>query len=347
MNILIIRLGSLGDVILTTSIPSMLKERFPDAKIDFLVKKEFAAVLKNNPSINNIISLDSRGENKGISGLVKMARMLRQNRYSDIIDLHSNLRSRMLSLLLFAVRTSRYKKQVIRRRLLKLGFKMKTAHTVEAYTGALSRFNIPRKKEVPRLYPTEHESASAEGRLKSLGIDKNIKLIGFNSGAKWPTKMWPEENFAQLGKMITEGPDCRVIIFGGSDEEAMGRRLAEAIGPKAVSLAGQTSLRESAALIQRCHLFITNDSGPMHMATALGTPVIAIFGPTVEGFGFFPLGRSRVIEQDLPCRPCSLHGSRECPKGHFRCMRDISAEYILEVAKDELAKSLNSDAPPL
>lgn len=343
MNILIIRLGSLGDVILTSSIPSMLKEKFPHGKIDFLVKKDFAAVLENNPSINKIIRLDSRGENKGIAGLIKMAQILRRNQYSHIIDLHSNLRSRMLSLLLLGVKTSRYKKQVIRRRLLKLGFEMKTAHTVEAYTGALSPFSISSKKAAPEIYPTEEESACAEDRLKSRGLNKNIKLIGFNAGAKWPTKMWPEENFARLGQMITEDPDCRVIIFGGLDEQDMGRRLAERIGPKAISLAGKTSLRESAALIQKCNLFITNDSGPMHMATALGTPVIAIFGPTVEGFGFFPLGRSRVIEQDLPCRPCSLHGSLGCPKGHFRCMQDISAEEILEAAKEELSKPLNRE----
>ena len=150
--------------------------------------------------------------------------------------------------------------------------------------------------------------------------------------------MWPEDNFARLGQLITEEAESKIIIFGGPDEEAIGKRLAGAIGSNAVNLAGQTSLRESAALIQKCRLFITNDSGPMHMATAVDTAVIAIFGPTVEGLGFFPLGKSRVIEREMPCRPCSLHGSRECPKKHFRCMRDISAEDILELTKEELEK---------
>ena len=248
----------------------------------------------------------------------------------------------MLSLLLLGVRTSRYKKQVLKRRLLKFGFKTKTLHTVEAYTGALSRFNISSIKAVPKLCLTEQESARAEKRLKLFDIDKNTKLIGFNAGATWQTKMWPEDNFAKLGQLITEKPDHRVIIFGGSSDEAMGRRLAKEVGSKALSLAGQTSLRETAALIQKCQLFITNDSGPMHMATAVGTPVIAIFGPTVEGLGFFPLGKSRVIETKLSCRPCSLHGSAECPKEHFRCMRDISAEEMMEAIKKEESKYLNN-----
>ena len=125
----------------------------------------------------------------------------------------------------------------------------------------------------------------------------------------------------------------RALIFGGPDEVELSERVSGGIGIDAFSVAGKTGLRETAALIKRCSVFVTNDSGPMHMATAVGTPVVAIFGPTVRGFGFSPLGKSVVVESELKCRPCTLHGSDRCPKGHFECMKKITADSVFERVK--------------
>lgn len=340
MKILIIRLGSLGDVILTTAIPGLIKEMFPHASIDFLVKKDFSAVLENNPAIDEILCLDNKGEHKGAAGLFRIIGSLKKRGYSHIIDLHSNLRSRVISTFLKST-VMRYDKQILKRRLLKKGLKADTVHTVEAYTGALAGFGIAPSKVSPLISISKEESDKAKNRLKAMEVGEEELLVGFNAGAKWPTKMWPEESFAELGRMLSEKTGCRVIIFGGPEEKDLGERLSEKIGHGALSLAGHTGLRESAALMEKCRLFVSNDSGPMHMATAVGIPVIAIFGPTVKGFGFFPLGdKNRIVEKDIACRPCSLHGGPKCPEGHFRCMKDIGVEEVFKEAMDELSRAL-------
>jgi len=215
--------------------------------------------------------------------------------------------------------------------MLLWGFEVKTRHTVDAYLGALTPLSVGAGfKPAPTIYLSEEEKNEADKFLDRNGISKGITLIGLAPGAKWPTKKWMEEGFIEVGRKAVKEFGAGVLIFGGPDEADLSKRVAEGIGNKALSVAGVAGLKETAALISRCKAFVSNDSGPMHMATAVGTPVIAIFGPTVKGFGFFPLGRSTVVEKELRCRPCSLHGSKTCPKGHFECMKGITANEVFD-----------------
>lgn len=336
MKFLIIRLGSLGDIVLTTPVIKAVKERYPDAVMDFLVKKEYYDLLSVNPHINRIITLDSNGVHKGLNGLLKISKELRAGGYTHVIDLHSNLRSRMITSLLPGVKTLRYGKQVVKRRLILSGFKVKTRHTVGAYLASLLPLGIGMQEHLPSpsIYISKDEEDGAKRFLAQAGISEGEVLIGIAPGAKWPTKRWMEDGFIEVGRKAVKELEVEILIFGGPDEADFSKKVAEGIGNKALSVAGVVGLKETAALIKRCKVFVTNDSGPMHIATAVGTPVVAIFGPTVQGFGFSPLGKSVVVEKELKCRPCSLHGSESCPKNHFKCMKGIPASEVFERVKE-------------
>jgi heptosyltransferase-2 len=336
MKCLIIRLGSLGDIILTTPVIKALKERYPDTVVDFLVKKEYHDLLSVNPHLNRIITLDSNGVHKGLNGLLKISKELRAGGYTHVIDLHGNLRSRMITSLLPGANTLRYDKQVVKRRLLLSGFKVKTRHTVGAYLDALLPLGIGIHKHLPNpsIYISKDEEEGAKRFLAQAGVSEAEVLVGIAPGAKWPTKRWMEDGFIDVSRKAINELGAGILIFGGPDEADLSKRVATGIGNKAISVAGVAGLKETAALIKRCKVFVSNDSGPMHIATAVGTPVVAIFGPTVQGFGFSPLGKSVVVEKELKCRPCSLHGSEICLKYHFKCMKGIPASEVFERIKE-------------
>lgn len=336
MKILVIRLSSLGDVVLATTVVELLKRYHPYAEVDFLVKKEYSDLLEGNGNIRRVIPFDSRGRQKGVTGLFAIAGELKREGYTHVIDLHGNLRSRIISVLLVKSKTLRYTKQALRRRMLLWGIKLHTVHTVKAYCASLSSLEAKDAEFIPlpSIQISNKEDDAAGKLLGALGIIDGSVLIGLNPGAKWATKRWTEEGFVEVGKRAINELGSKVLIFGGPGEEGLCDRIAEGIGDGAFSIAGKTGLKEAAALMKRCRVFVTNDSGPMHMATAVETPVVAIFGPTVQGFGFSPLGKSVVVERDLKCRPCSLHGSERCPKGHFECMKGISADEVFYKVKD-------------
>ncbi len=335
MKFLVIRLSSLGDVVLATPVVELLKKHHPDAEVDFLVKKEYSELLEGNGNISRIISFDSKGDHKGITGIFTIVRELKREGYTHLVDLHGNLRSRMITGLLSDSETLRYKKQVLQRRMLLWGLKPRTIHTVKAYCSSLSSLDVKTDFiPLPSIRISQEEDDVARELLRTFGISDGLLLTGLNPGAKWATKRWTEEGFVEVGKKVISELGSRVLLFGGPDEKGLCERIAESIGEGAFSVAGKTGLKEAAALIKRCNVFVSNDSGPMHIATAVGTPVVAIFGPTVQGFGFSPLGKSVVVEKELKCRPCSLHGSESCPKGHLECMKGIAADSVFEKIKE-------------
>lgn len=340
MKFLIIRLGSMGDVVLTTPVIKVLKDRYPDAELDFLVKKEYSNLLSANPDIRKIIPFESKGKHRGVRSLLNAAMELRKEGYTHIIDLHGNLRSRIIASMLYGSKTLRYKKQAIKRRMLLFGFKVETKHTVDAYLAALNTLGINveaglKPSPTPVLYLSEEDKAKAEAFLVENDLSNGSVIIGLAPGAKWRTKMWPDENFIEVGRRVVKELGAKILVFGGPDEAELCIKVAEGIG-KATCVAGKVGLKDAAALISRCNAFVSNDSGPMHIATAVGTPVVAIFGPTVQGFGFSPLGKSAIVEKEMKCRPCSLHGGDNCPKGHFECMKGIPVDEVFERVREFL-----------
>ena len=158
-------------------------------------------------------------------------------------------------------------------------------------------------------------------------------LVGLHPGARWPGKRWPAERFARLGRELREKRNAEILVFGPTEDQNSASWVADEIGQPA-QLALNLSLRQLMALIGGCDLFITNDSGPMHMATALGVPVVAIFGPTHPMLGFWPLGEEdAILTAGLPCSPCSLHGKRACPRRNWKCLEEIHVQDALRAAQ--------------
>jgi heptosyltransferase-2 len=177
----------------------------------------------------------------------------------------------------------------------------------------------------PRLFPGRAEHAAVDALL---GENAHLgePLVALAPGSVWATKRWPY--FAQLAAALE--PSWRAVVVGSADDAPLAREIVAATRGRAIDATGRLSLLGSAALLERCTALVTNDSAPQHLASATSTPTIAVFGPTVPAFGFGPLapGSESVGLAALPCRPCDGHGPRECPLGHWRCMRELSVEMV-------------------
>jgi heptosyltransferase-2 len=166
--------------------------------------------------------------------------------------------------------------------------------------------------------------------LRRDGVAAGERMIALAPGSVWATKRWPY--YTELARALSA--DGRIVIVGGAEDSSLALEIRSAV-PDAVDATGALPLLASAELIGRCSVIVTNDSAPLHLASAMGTPTVAIFGPTVPDFGFGPLAPSRVVvgHETLTCRPCHRHGPRRCPLTHFRCMRELTPELVAERAR--------------
>lgn len=322
-RILIIRLSSLGDVLLTTPVIRAIKKEFPGASIDFLVREEYVDAIKFNPNINVVYAL-SRSEKSKF-----LIKVLNGNRYNFIVDLQNNIRSRLIVSSLNRT-TYSYKKP-----------------TWDKYL--LFRFKINRYKEIKSI--TERYCESIPGlKLDKLGLElhtpQNISsdlpseknYLGLCPGSKHFTKRWPSEYFIELGnELISKGYE--ILVFGGKDDKEVCELITSQINGS-INLSNDNDLIKTANEIKNCKLVICNDSGLMHVAAAAGVPVITIFGSSVREFGFSPYGVPNLIleNKSLSCRPCSHIGRSNCPKKHFKCMKEITPQLVSENVTQFLSK---------
>ena len=331
-RILLIRLGSLGDILLMTPLLNLLRTTCPQTRIDVLVKAEYRDLLRAHPGITRLLTFDSR------QPLLRTLRGLRVDRYDLALDLHCTPRSQLLLRGLRARRKLAYNKRVLRRALLvRLGWNTlrRLTPVPELYAAPLRRLGLTGQLGAPTMYldPESTEAMQAHIACSLLGTPDQ-PLLAVAPGARWPTKRWPVERFAAVAQELAREKQAAVVILGGPDEAQLARTLCDNLDVPVVNGVGALSLMHSAALLSRCRVLISNDSGLMHMATALQVPVVAIFGPTVQEFGFYPFqARAEVISEPLPCRPCSTKGSRRCPRGHHACMQDISIVRVLAAAR--------------
>ena len=170
---------------------------------------------------------------------------------------------------------------------------------------------------------------SVNHKLRALGVADDQMVVGVNPGSVWPTKRWSTAGFAELILMLKKKLDCQILLFGGSEDAAVVEDVQARCQTAAVNLVGQITLRELAAAISRCAVFVTNDSGPMHVAVARRVPTVAIFCATTPELGFFPyMAEAIVVGRELSCRPCASHGGRRCPLGHANCIHPVSYTHL-------------------
>ncbi len=348
-SVLLIRLSSIGDIILTTPLIRALGVRYPEAAIDFVTKQEFAELLGQHPRLRRVYAFDSR---RGFSGLRELAREVRSQRYDLIVDLHVNPRSLYLLSFAGAHMTRRYRKHTLKRQMLKrfrINYLKDARPVLERYFTALEDFGVYHDGLGPDIYLDAPSRERAEGILRDFIPQGGLRLIGLAPGASHGTKRWPAARFAKAALRLAEASEAGVVLLGSRQDEPVAQEVKDKLGKAralpVLDLVGKLRLLETAAVIQGLDLVISNDTALMHMAGAVKTPVVAVFGPTSRELGFFPFGENaRVVEKlDLECRPCSLHGDEFCPEGHFRCMKEISADQVATAANELLA--LNEDIP--
>ncbi|WP_245577142.1 glycosyltransferase family 9 protein [Maridesulfovibrio zosterae] len=319
----IFRLSALGDVVLTTGVIKYWAEKY-GYSFTVITKSHNASILENNPYIKNIIKLEQE-DLSDLAWFKKAGQIAQEYKACELIDLHSTLRSMILSKR-WQGKVSRYKKFSLERRLFNLTRSAKLKKTLEnkrvteRYAAALEEIPPAANKLLPCIYLTDKEISFSDTIVTEHNLENDF--IAIHPYATHPDKAWPREYWQKLTSLLDNKKIQWVII--GKDENIFEAREKE------YNFTNQLKLRETCALLSRAKMLVTGDSGPMHLAAGVGTPVISMFGPTAKVWGFYPAGpKDEVLEMDMNCRPCSLHGKSNCKKDR-KCLKRIKPEDILE-----------------
>lgn len=333
----------LGDAILTLPLLETLRNAFPGAEIDFWVRKGFASLFAAHPAVTAVYEYDKRGAEKNFASAFRLGGLLGKQRYGLWISAHSSLRSGLIARWTGAKTRIGYDRPACNAWFYTHTVSRKFAELeeIERLGRLLTPLCLEKRGITPESWPNirlpEDALAGAERAFDALLAGGKGPVLGVHPGSIWGTKRWPLEYYAAVvARAAAEG--AHVLVFGGPGEE---ERMAEeveraakkasggAAGARIRNLAGKLSLPSLAAYIGRLDCYVTNDSGPMHLAWPQRVPVTAMFGPTVRALGFFPRGPSAsVMELPMECRPCGLHGPQTCPLGHHGCMRGLTPDIV-------------------
>jgi heptosyltransferase-2 len=342
-KILVIRFSSLGDIVLLTPIFRELKNLFPQATLDFLSSTTFATVCGNNPHIDHLITL----ERKTKGALREMVTKIKNKKYDLVFDAHQSLRSRLFLALVYGWFSSdqhkiyRIDKRSWQRNLL-LFFKInrlkKYLSQREAYCQLLREFaDLKTIDTSTEIYPCEADKRKVEGIITEKKWNPEL-MIAIGAGASFKGKCWPEKNYLELIEKLQK-QNYKIVLLGTkSDSEPFW--LYQNCTIKPLNLAGKLNFLESAEILRHCKLVVTNDSAIGHLAEAVGTPSLSIFGPTTKEFGYAPfLPPSKLIEINLDCRPCSRNGKGKCHnKVKRQCLTDINVSTVFQNIEDTLSQ---------
>ena len=354
-RILVRGVNWLGDAVMTTPALLRLREKFPGAHISLLCAEKICPLFEHHPAVNETIPF-AKGE-----GIFAIAKKLRAGKFDHALVLPNSPRSALEIFLagipqrvgydrpwrnFFLTQTVTARVDAIKMRKRdaaevrwlvageKIGNRKSEignfkAHQTHEYLHLAAALGANPEPLAPHLAVTANESLAAWSKFNL--EDDGRPIFGLNPGAEYgPAKRWPVEKFISAAKEIQQRTNCLWLIFGGKNDAATAAQIQSAIGNRqsAINLAGQTTLRELMALLKSCRVLLTNDTGPMHVAAALGTPVVVPFGstsPELTGPGLPGDPRHKLLKSDAPCSPCFL---RECPID-FRCMNGISVERVV------------------
>lgn len=319
-KLLIIRLSSIGDIVLTTPVIRCLKEQMPGIEIHFLVKKQFSDVILANPYINKVHVLEQ--------GIADVLPVLKKEKFDRIIDLHKNIRSLMIRFRL-GVPANSFPKLNLRKWLL-VRFKidqLPDVHIVDRYFKAVEKLGVTNDQKGLDYFIPEKENPSPDVLPKFFQKGYIAWVIGGN----YETKMFPSEKIIRICEQIR----FPIVLIGGAEDSEKGERIVKAVGTRIFNACGKFGINQSAALIKMAMLVLTNDTGMMHIAAAFRKKIISFWGNTDPRFGMTPYlpndANSSILFEvtGLSCRPCSKLGFDACPKGHFDCMQKISEEEVI------------------
>ncbi len=341
----------LGDAVLTLPLLQSLRGAYPDSPLDFWVRKGLGPLFAAHPAVSRVLEYDKRGADKSLASALGAGWQLGREGYSLWVSAHASLRSGLIGRWSSAKIRIGYDApwfnawfytHTVPRRFADL-------EEIERLLQLLGPLDLPGRGITPDTWPMIALPQSARDGAAAFfaslpGAADNVPVLGLHPGSIWGTKRWTAEGFASVAaKAAREG--AQVLLFAGPGEEAMAAAVKTMActelghaGERALTdLSGRLSLPELAAYIGCLSCYLTNDSGPMHLAWPQRVPVTAVFGPTVRKWGFFPRGEhSSVIEVPLDCRPCGLHGPQVCPLGHHNCMKLVTPDMVWADVKAKL-----------
>lgn len=328
-SILIIRLSSLGDVVLSTPLVRQLHRTYPEAVIDVMVHERFAEVWKNNPHVRHVWDVDPRAHHQLHSTLkLRMRASVADGRYDMVVDLQHNHRSRRLRRGL-----GRTVVHAPKHRLEKLALVWLKRYP-DAITSVVSRYrscveHLPLALDVegPEVWLPEERAMGAYGGWTTAPTGR----IALAPGAQHATKRWPAERYVELCDRLWSEAGLTPVLLGSVADSDVCAAIANASMAPVQRTDGATNVEQTLRVLDTCDALVTNDSGVMHLGAARHRPIVAIFGSTVPAFGFAPYGTPHVIvEHAVACRPCTHIGRSSCPKGHFACMQGISVDAVID-----------------
>lgn len=329
-KILIIQTAFPGDIILTTPLIQATRIQFPTSKIDFLTIPICQNLIESHPALNQVIVFDKRGQHRGWRRLWQLAKQLKKENYNLALIPHRSLRSAVLAFwALIPIRIGFHTSAAAFLFTHVIHYHAKK-HEIDRNLQLLENFNPEIRTLKPEIFVTLEDKKIIDKFWNENHLPDQNMNFAIAPGSVWETKRWPEEKFIELCQILFQQYSPNIFLLGGKNDWELCERIRHEMGGKILNTAGLFTFRQSAEFISRCHFLICNDSAPLHIGVAMNIPVIAIFGPTIPAFGFAPRGEMhQVIEKDIYCRPCSIHGGRKCPTGTFLCMKSINPNDIV------------------
>ena len=344
MKVLFIRLSSLGDIVLTEPCTRITKEYIPNAEIHYLTKPVYAEMVKDFTGVEKVHLWKDK---------IKLLKTLKQEKYDYIIDLQNKLNSTLIKIFAKSKKNITYKKQHILRQMIVKKLTKKEIDSIlwnyletisaipPSLVAPISDWLMGGTLPNPTLTPNPLAEQSVAEIFENYYIPTDQYLIGIFPGAAHQTKQYPIEKFANFLLDIPDQWKCAIIVLGDWKDKFLALKLKSLTGMEIYDLTGAFTINQLIAAMNKLDIVITNDSGPMHIAAALAKTQIAIFGATHTKLGFRPLNENAtIIQKDLKCRPCSLHGTKYCPKGHFQCMFDINSTELFKTFQEVFEKKV-------
>jgi heptosyltransferase-2 len=310
-RILIIQTAFLGDVILATSAVNSIKAQYPEAQVDLLVKKGNELLVLGHPNIHRVLTFDKSRKWRDI---LRLVRANRATRYDFIVNLHRFASSGLIAVLSQTKTIGFDKNPLARFYTLKLPHPIsKGIHEIDRNFTLIAALGVKHLVK-PSIVPSEDA-------MKNVREYQETPYVCFAPASVWATKQLPVEKWVEL----SEKQEHVIYLLGGASDHSLCETIKTQIPGRTVNLAGELSLMESIALMKGAVRNHVNDSGPLHFASAVNAPVTAYFCSTVTDFGFGPLSDDSEVKEvtGLACRPCGLHGKKECPEGHFKCGKEL------------------------
>ena len=340
-NILLIRLSSLGDIVLTSPAIRAVRHHFPQARISMLVAKQYTDLLTENPHLDEVIPFNRAAKNKDTAEMVRIVHVLRKRHFDLVIDFQRKFRTSLLAYLSGAKCRVGYHQPNGLMCTVPVPDRV-NKHAIDRCFDLLRPIGIEGRDRTLELFLAESDRADAREILAAKGIQLNRLKVGLFPGAGWKLREWMPDRFAAIGDLVVKHFDAQVLIFGGPNEGELVNHVANLMTEEAIPFAADLRLLQFAAVVKACDLFITNDTGPMHVATALHTPTVTLFGPG-NHIRFQPLqALHTTIRHHVPCNPCKQFTDK-C-KNNI-CMKLITVDEVWETVRQKLTANRRSDKP--